>query len=48
MMKNLLAAIGLFVVGQKSFELYREYSSLKREKEQRQQAAAGAPTAHEE
>lgn len=34
MLKNLLAAIGLFVVGQKGYELYREYNSLKREKEQ--------------
>lgn len=34
MIKNLLAAIGLFVVSQKGYELYREYSSLKREKEQ--------------
>lgn len=46
MLKNLLAAIGLFVVGQKSYELYREYSSLKREKEQRQQA--GQPTTSQE
>ena len=34
MIKNLLAAIGLFVVGQKSYGLYREYCLFKREKGQ--------------
>lgn len=29
-MKNLLAAIGLVVLIKKSYELYREYSELKR------------------
>lgn len=29
-MKNLLAAIGLVVVIKKGYELYREYSELKR------------------
>lgn len=32
-MKNLFAAIGLVVVLKKSYELYCEYSELKREKE---------------
>lgn len=40
MLKNLLAAVGLFVLGQKSYELYRDYSALKREQAQRQRAAA--------
>ncbi|WP_283793679.1 hypothetical protein [Pseudomonas aeruginosa] len=35
-MKNLFAAIGLAVVLKKSYELYCEYSELKREKEVRQ------------
>ncbi|MEL7937767.1 hypothetical protein [Pseudomonas delhiensis] len=35
-MKNFFAAIGLAVVLKKSYELYCEYSELKREKEARQ------------
>jgi len=34
-MKNLLAAIGFVVVLKKVYELYLEYSELKREKEAR-------------
>ncbi|MGF6558316.1 hypothetical protein ABIA48_004696 [Pseudomonas sp. S30_BP2TU TE3576] len=33
-MKNLFAAVGLIVVLKKSYELYREYSELKRYKEE--------------
>jgi hypothetical protein len=32
-MKNIFAAIGFAVVARKAYELYREYSELKREKE---------------
>ncbi|HCF6051661.1 hypothetical protein ACTX0Y_08885 [Pseudomonas aeruginosa] len=35
-MKNFLAAIGLAVVLKKSYELYCEYSELKRERKTRQ------------
>jgi len=35
-MKNLFAVIGLCVVLKKSYELYREYSELKRERNARQ------------
>ena len=35
-MKNLFAVIGLCVVIKKSYELYREYSELKRERNARQ------------
>lgn len=35
-MKNLFAVIGLCVVLKKSYELYREYSELKRDREGRQ------------
>ncbi len=35
-MKNLFAAVGFFVVLKKSYELYREYSELKRERERQQ------------
>lgn len=35
-MKNLFAVIGFAVVVKKGYEWYREYSELKREKEQRQ------------
>jgi len=35
-MKNLFAVIGLCVVLKKSYELYREYSELKRERNVRQ------------
>lgn len=34
-MKNLLAVIGLFVVMQKSYIFYREYSDLKRDAQSR-------------
>jgi hypothetical protein len=33
-MKNLFAAIGFVVVAVKGFELYREYSEMKREREE--------------
>lgn len=39
-MKNLLAVIGLAVVVKKGYELYREYSELKREKEERMAATS--------
>ncbi|WAI51743.1 hypothetical protein [Pseudomonas triclosanedens] len=42
-MKNLLAVIGLVVVVKKGYELYREYSELKREKEGRMSAASECP-----
>lgn len=38
-MKNLFAAIGLCVVLKKSYELYREYSELKRDREGRQSSS---------
>ncbi|PBJ16609.1 hypothetical protein BSG18_25710 [Pseudomonas ogarae] len=34
-MKNLLAAIGLFVVLQKGYAFYREYTDLKRDAQNR-------------
>lgn len=34
-MKNLFAVIGFIVVAKKGYELYREYSELKREREER-------------
>lgn len=34
-MKNLLAVIGLFVVLQKGYEFYREFSDLKRDAQSR-------------
>lgn len=37
-MKNLLAAIGLVVVIKKGYELYREYSELKRALSAREKA----------
>ncbi|MCU1756335.1 hypothetical protein [Pseudomonas helleri] len=37
-MKNLLAAIGLVVVIKKGYELYREYSELKRAHSAREEA----------
>ncbi len=37
-MKNLLAVIGLVVVIKKGYELYREYSKLKRALSARQKA----------
>ncbi len=42
MIKNILAAIGLFVVSQRGYELYREYSELKGEKERRQPATSSS------
>ncbi|HGM8562524.1 hypothetical protein PA17_01694 [Pseudomonas aeruginosa] len=33
-MKNLFAVIGFVVVAVKGFELYREYSEMKREREE--------------
>lgn len=32
-MKNLFAVIGFLVVAKRGYELYREYSEMKREKE---------------
>jgi hypothetical protein len=37
MLKNILAAVGLYFVAKKGYEHYREYSELKREKEERQE-----------
>lgn len=34
-MKNLFAVIGFIVVAKKGYELYREYSEMKRERETR-------------
>ncbi|WP_256235602.1 MULTISPECIES: hypothetical protein [Pseudomonas] len=34
-MKNLFAVIGVIVVAKKGYELYREYSEMKREREAR-------------
>ncbi len=34
-MKNLFAVIGFIVVAKKGYELYREYSELKRGREER-------------
>ncbi|SDI07720.1 hypothetical protein SAMN05216272_105322 [Pseudomonas panipatensis] len=39
-MKNLFAAIGFVVVLKKGYELYREYSDLKREKEAQQPSSS--------
>ncbi len=39
-MKNLLATIGLVVVIKKGYELYREYSELKRAQAARESAGA--------
>ncbi|WP_436424064.1 hypothetical protein [Pseudomonas aeruginosa] len=33
-MKNLFAVIGFIVVAKKGYELYREYSEMKREREE--------------
>lgn len=33
MLKNILAAVGLYFVAKKGYEHYQEYSELKREKE---------------
>ncbi|WP_283826939.1 hypothetical protein [Pseudomonas putida] len=40
-MKNIFAVVGFIVVATKGYELYREYSEMKREKEARE-AAAGS------
>ena len=37
MLKNILAAIGLFYIAKKGHEHYQEYSELKREKETREE-----------
>ena len=34
MLKNILAAVGLYFVAKKGYEHYQEYSELKREKEE--------------
>lgn len=34
-MKNIFAVIGFIVVAKKGYELYREYSDMKREREER-------------
>lgn len=39
-MKNLFAAIGFCVVLKKSYELYREYSDLKRDRQRYQSSAS--------
>lgn len=39
-MKNLFAAIGFCVVLKKSYELYREYSELKRDRREHQSSAS--------
>lgn len=40
MLKNLLATVGLAVVLKAAYEHYREYSTLKREKAEREARAA--------
>lgn len=37
MLKNILAAVGLYFVARKGYEHYQEYSELKREREEREQ-----------
>ncbi|MNW20218.1 hypothetical protein D3C71_2205200 [compost metagenome] len=37
MLKNILAAVGLYFVAKKGYEHYQEYSELKREKEGREE-----------
>lgn len=37
MLKNILAAFGLYFVAKKGYEHYQEYSELKREKEEREE-----------
>lgn len=37
MLKNILAAIGLFYIAKKGYEHYQEFSELKREKEAREE-----------
>lgn len=41
MLKNILAAVGLYFVAKKGYEHYREYSELKREKEEQQDRTSG-------
>lgn len=36
MLKNILAAIGLYFVAKKGYEHYQEYSGLKREEQMKQ------------
>lgn len=37
MLKNILAAVGLYFVAKKGYEHYQEYSELKRENEEREE-----------
>ncbi|MCQ4346394.1 hypothetical protein NGA35_02865 [Pseudomonas stutzeri] len=37
MLKNILAAVGLYFVAKKGYEHYQEYSELKREKEEKEE-----------
>lgn len=46
MLKNILAAVGLYFVVQKGYEHYREYSELKREKEEREKKSASQADSH--
>ncbi|MDD2153223.1 MULTISPECIES: hypothetical protein [Pseudomonas] len=39
-MKNIFAVVGFIVVATKGYELYREYSEMKREKEAREAATS--------
>lgn len=39
MLKNILAAIGLYFVAKKGYEHYQECSELKRKQEEREQGA---------
>ncbi len=41
MFKNVLAAVGLVVVVQKGFDLYRKYREMEEENEALKKAAAG-------
>ena len=43
MLKNILAAIGLYFVAKKGYEHYQEYSGLKREKEERESLTKREP-----
>ena len=43
MLKNILAAVGLYFVAKKGYEHYQEYSELKREKEEREEPVAQQP-----
>ncbi len=46
MLKNILAAVGLYFVAKKGYEHYQEYSELKREKEERDGQMKQAPESH--